>query len=413
MKICIHRGAKQIGGSCVEVEAGRKRLLLDIGLPLDADLPDTPLPAVSGLEKYDATLLGIAISHAHLDHYGLASKIRQDVPVLISSGALRILNATRTFFSDTVQFSNTLELQNKKIVSLGPFAITPYLMDHSAYDAYGFLVEADGKRVFYTGDFRGHGRKGKLLDKLIQHPPRNIDVLLMEGSTLGRTGVDSVYPSEDDLERDLIHQFNAVKGLTLIWTSGQNIDRLVTIYKACRKTGKKFIVDLYTANILKALENPRIPQPGWKDLQIFVPKFQRVIIKKKGLFDFAKSFSFCRVYPEQLPAMAKSSVMLFRPSMCREIEKTGCLESASLIYSLWSGYLKENRYNWIQNWLDEHQISLTHCHTSGHAPVGDLQRFAKALSPKKLVPIHSFEPYLYSEFFDNVEMQKDGEIWSV
>jgi ribonuclease J len=412
MELCIHCGAKQIGGSCVELESGGKRLLIDIGLPLDAELPDTPLPAVSGLETYDPGLLGIAISHAHLDHYGLAAKIKADVPVLISDGALRILDAARLFFSDTVQFKNTIEIQHKRPILLGPFVITPYLMDHSAYDAYGFLVEADGKRVFYTGDFRGHGRKGKLLEWLIQHPPGDIDVLLMEGSTIGRAGNDNVYPSENDLEQRLVNHFSAAKGLTLVWTSGQNIDRLVTVYRACRQAGKKFIVDLYTANILKAIGNPSLPQPGWKDFKIYVPKFQRIIIKKQGLFDFARSFSFCRVYPEQLSEMAKSSVMLFRPSMSKELSKEGILENASLIYSLWSGYLKDDRYKWFHAWLKANGLTLTHCHTSGHAPVIDLQRLAKALRPRKIVPIHSFEPHLYETLFDRVVRHQDGERWS-
>ena len=413
MKICIHKGAKQIGGSCVELESGGKRLLLDIGLPLDAGLSETPLPEVSGLQNYDASLLGIAISHAHLDHYGLAAKIRQDVPVLISSGALRILDAARTFFSDTVQFANTIKLQHKKPISLAPFIITPYLMDHSAYDAYGFLVEADGKSVFYTGDFRGHGRKGKLLEKLIENPPRDIDVLLMEGSTIGRTGVDSLYPSEDDLEQRFIKHFRGARGLTLVWTSGQNIDRLVTIYRACLQTGKQFIVDLYTAHILKSIENSHLPQPGWKNFKVYVPQFQRIIVKKKRLFDFIRSFSSCRVYPEQIAEATASSVMLFRPSMSNELEKEGLLEKASLIYSLWSGYLKEDRYKRLHAWLKDNDLTLTHCHTSGHAPVNDLQRLATALHPQQVIPIHSFEPHQYDSLFKNVVMKKDGERWGV
>jgi Cft2 family RNA processing exonuclease len=35
MQVRIHRGAAEIGGSCVELESGGARLVLDIGLPLD------------------------------------------------------------------------------------------------------------------------------------------------------------------------------------------------------------------------------------------------------------------------------------------------------------------------------------------------------------------------------------------
>ncbi|MEN6317208.1 MAG: MBL fold metallo-hydrolase [Syntrophaceae bacterium] len=413
MNLCIHRGAKEIGGSCVEIEADGQRLLLDLGLPLDAELDETSLPDVSGLEKLDESLLGIAISHAHLDHYGLAAKVRQRVPVLIGEGALRIISAARRFFPGTPDFLRTIEIKNKEPIALGPFTITPYLMDHSAYDAYAFLVEAKGKKIFYSGDFRSHGRKGILFERLLQNPPKDVDVLLKEGSTLGRTGLENEYPSEDELEACLIDHFNSSKGLALVWTSGQNIDRLVTIYKACRQTGKKFIVDLYTASILKAIENPNLPQPGFKDFHVFVPKFQRILVKERELFDIPISVSSSRVYPEKLPDLSSSSVMLFRPSMAKDLEWARCLEGANLIYSLWPGYLKDESYQWFRDWIEKHQIPLIHCHTSGHAPVHNLKRLEEAISATSLVPIHSSEPDAYRKHFSNVKIRNDGEIWSV
>ena len=69
MRICIRRGAKQIGGTCIEVESQGKRLLLDIGLPLDCpDTAENYLPDVPGLKQEDLSLLGIVLSHPHLDH---------------------------------------------------------------------------------------------------------------------------------------------------------------------------------------------------------------------------------------------------------------------------------------------------------------------------------------------------------
>jgi ribonuclease J len=67
MRVCIHRGSKQIGGSCVEVESLGQRLLIDLGLPLDAENNSIEyLPAVAGLDGNDPSLLGIFISHPHL-----------------------------------------------------------------------------------------------------------------------------------------------------------------------------------------------------------------------------------------------------------------------------------------------------------------------------------------------------------
>jgi hypothetical protein len=41
------------------------------------------------------------------------------------------------------------------------------------------------------------------------------------------------------------------------------------------------------------------------------------------------------------------------------------------------------------------------------------ERFAKAVTPNRLVPIHSFATHRFSEFFENVELRQDGEWWSV
>lgn len=94
MQICIHRGSRQIGGSCVELESGGKRLLIDLGLPLDAESNDMKyLPGVPGLDGSDPTLLGILISHPHLDHCGLLSHISRDVPIGMGPSARSILEA--------------------------------------------------------------------------------------------------------------------------------------------------------------------------------------------------------------------------------------------------------------------------------------------------------------------------------
>ena len=158
MRICIHRGTQEIGGTCIEVEAQGKRIALDVGLPLDApdDEPhENLLSPVPGFTEADDTLLGVLISHPHLDHYGLTRHIRPGVPIHIGEAAHRIMCAASDYVPNGHAFDNPHFLANDTPVQIGPFRITPRLVDHSAFDAYSLLVEANGKRVFYSGDFRG------------------------------------------------------------------------------------------------------------------------------------------------------------------------------------------------------------------------------------------------------------------
>ena len=67
------------------------------------------------------------------------------------------------------------------------------------------------------------------------------------------------------------------------------------------------------------------------------------------------------------------------------------LDGARLTYSMWEGYLKEEGTRRVTRWLERSGIPWQVFHTSGHASVADLQRFAAALAPRRLVPIHSFE----------------------
>ena len=413
MKVCIHRGTQEVGGTCIEIESQGKRIVLDVGLPLEATDSIESLPQVEGFRERQESLLAAVISHPHLDHYGLARYLLPNTQMIMGAATERILKAAMLFTPVDVEFKNVLHLELGKPLSIGPFTITPYLNDHSAYDAYSLLISADGQRLFYSGDFRGHGRKAALFERLLKRPPFNVDVLLMEGTTIGRSGSAAPFQTEQELEQDFAEQIRKTKGMVLVWTSGQNIDRLVTIYKAAKRSGRQLIIDMYTAEILRAIGNPKLPQAGWNGIKVFLPESQKRQIKRKQLFSITRQHKQSRIYAEKLHEAASKAIMLFRPSMMSDMDKAGCLQEAGPIYSLWPGYLKREELRSFHAWLDRYDIPLVHCHTSGHASTQDLQRFAKAIEPKMLVPIHSFETKRFNEYFDNVVMKKDGQWWQV
>jgi ribonuclease J len=411
MHVCIHRGTHEIGGTCVEIECQGKRIVLDIGLPLDADAGSVSLPPVAGFREPDESLLGVVISHPHQDHFGLAGKLPAQTPFLMGAAAHRILDAALPFMPKGVAFRNVSHLHNRRQVVLGRFRLTPYLVDHSAYDAYSVLVEADGKRLFYTGDFRAHGYKGRLFEDLIESPPRGIDVLLMEGTTLGRSPGDEDCQTEAQLVDKMVALIKATPGMVLVCCSGQNIDRLVTVLKAANKTRRQFIMDGYTAHMLRATGRKTVPQADWKGVRVFWPKNLRLRILRSRRFEIVDKLPCHRIFPEELASAAPSSVMLFRPSMKQDLEYAKCLDGASVIYSMWPGYLKGDGMKSFLAWLLGRGIPLHRCHTSGHASPVDLQRFAKALAPGLIVPVHSSEPERFREFFKNVEIKEDGQWW--
>jgi len=424
--LTIHRGTKEIGGSCVELVTGSTRILIDMGMPLvdekgerfdskvveNKSIPELIgsrlLPAIKGLyqgeEKgFDAVLL----SHSHLDHYGLLRFINPDIPVFMSSGSNKLIEISSQFINTKVDLHNVTVFEQFKPLVIGELTVTPYLVDHSAFDAAAYLVEGNGKRLFYSGDFRGHGRKGVLFERFLAHPPSNIDCLLMEGSMLGRG--KGQYEDEKAVEEKLTQFFKEKDNIAFVFCSSQNIDRLVSIYRAAKHAGSTLVIDLYTAYILDRLrtEHSHLPQYDWPNMRVKYFMAHRDALKRSNNNHLLDKYSKTAIKIEEINSNRKHMVMLMRDnSIFRAcLRKMPDLEGALALYSMWEGYVTDR----FRAALKRHKIDYHYIHTSGHAVLGDLQKLAEALKPKSLIPIHTFHAHEYSRYYENVRLVNDGE----
>jgi ribonuclease J len=343
--VCIHRGARQIGGTCIELACEDQRILLDLGLPLDAgdEDPTSLLPENDGLKVADPSLLALIVSHGHADHWGLASQVSH-LPIITGAATRRMLRAAAPFvprpIPDGIDAPGVPDLVDHKTIQVGPFSITPYLVDHSAYDAYAMLIEANGRRLFYSGDLRAHGRKAALFERLVEKPPQPIHAMLMEGSSLGRLQPDQTFETESQIEDRLVERFQQ-PGFIGVNASAQNVDRVVSIYRACKRTGRTLLLDLYALEVLAATGNQNIPREGWPSLNVYVPEYQRLRIVKNQRFDIVDRHRVNRIYREALQDKIGQAVMLFRPAMVRDIDLVpGAWAGARVIWSHWDGYLR-------------------------------------------------------------------------
>jgi len=414
MRARIHRGAREVGGSCIELAHEGARLLLDLGLPLGArDVRDVPLPDIAGLEAPDASLLGVVLSHPHLDHYGLVCRARAALPVFMGEAAARILEQAAFFSGAGLARPPAGFLRHRTPLQVGPFTITPYLNDHSAFDAYSVLVEAGGRRLFYSGDFRAHGRKPRCFQELVERPPHGLHALLMEGTHVH--GVDAAKrgPSERDVENSLIAVFRRAPGAVLALYSPQNVDRLVTMYRACLRSGRTLVMDLYAATIAAATGCASIPRPGWDRVRVYLPRRQKMLVVRHEAFHRTAAVRSSRIFAEELAERRAEFVLTFRQSMAAELEEADCLAQAEATWSMWPGYLREPSGEVLLDWLRRHGIELSVHHSSGHASVADLQTFVVALNPDRVVPIHTFAPEAYPSWFASVEGHADLEWWDV
>ena len=431
MNLTIHRGTHEIGGTCVEISSTGSRIVVDIGMPLvdetgerfdekkyrSSSGPELVakkiLPSIDGFYNwdFDSKLIdGLLISHSHSDHYGFYGYLRDDLQYYLGEGTRRIIDLNGRLFGSKKPITNCNTFRSGSPFGIGEFTITPYLMDHSAFDAYAFLIEAEGKRLLYSGDFREHGRKTKAFQWFLKNAPRDIDALVLEGTMVGQQ--ERATKKEQDVEIAIKELFDNTRGIVLIMMSAHNIDRIVSVYRAVLASDRFFVVDIYTANVLSALGDlGKIPDPlrGFERLKVFYPRFLSEklgqIDKKNLLFRFRSH----KVTRQEIGEHPGKYIMLVRPTMLVDLKRVEGLDGATVIYSMWQGYLEEDKMKRFLKFTEEKNMKIVSLHTGGHASINTLNKVVNNLKPKTIIPIHTFNPELYEKYFPNVIRVYDGE----
>lgn len=440
MKFIIHRGTHEIGGSCVEVLSKNSRIVIDIGIPLKTSkeqeiiikqylagkrpgqelVKDGLLPDIPGFYNWDKDsrkIDGLLISHPHIDHYGFMKDVREDICFYIGEAAKKIIEIASIFTPTKVVFNKFQHIEDEKEFSCGNFQITPYIMDHSAFDSYAFKIKADGKTIIYSGDFRAYGRKKWAFQKFLRHAPKNADAIMLEGTTLGRD--DEILEDEEIVEGKISILSKKTKNIILLHCSGQNIDRLVSIYRACIRAHRKFAIDVYTANILNAIKDHAslpFPSESFGYLKVFFfPAHLKRNIPSNRFDELWMKFGKYKITREQISGDRQNIIMLVRPSMIEDLDKIKGLENAVYIHSLWKGYLKEKDEKKMKEFAREKNMEFhDEIHVSGHASVKTLKEVVNVLKPDKIIPIHTEHRERYRENFgDKVLQLSDGEIYEL
>ncbi len=380
---------------------------------------------LSNDERDNANILSlkpdaVIISHPHQDHYGLLDILDKAVPVYIGALAKQLIDVTRIFLGMGPLGNPFRFFEKWTPIRIGDFSITPYLMDHSAVDAYAFLVEAENKRIFYSGDFRSHGRKSILFDKLTEKPPKDIDVLLMEGTMIRRDNTE--YSTERAVEDMIYMTIRSQENISFLISSSQNIDRIVSAYNACKRAGKTLVLDLYTTWVLECVQSVscHTPSIGWDNLRVYADHaHDKVMREHPSVFaGFRRKVYQYRVRREELKEYPSNYLYLIKASRANLIERFKGKKPVNVIYSQWLGYVDSAGSGLagadkLSAYRQDKDVNFIYAHTSGHATTEDLQVFEAALKPKQLIPIHTEFGHEYSDLFHNVRVVPDGQILEI
>ncbi|MFA6619420.1 MAG: MBL fold metallo-hydrolase [Candidatus Neomarinimicrobiota bacterium] len=392
MKIIIHRGINQIGGCITEISTERTRILIDLGqnLPNGEGIIQDYLANNESIEKLTKGIDAIFYTHYHGDHLGLFHLVPDIIPQYIGKVSKRVAICRHQRLSyikgreelsaiEISKMERMISLEAKQIIKIGDIQVTPYFVSHSAYDAFMFLIVADGKRILHTGDFRDHGYIGKgLLNTIRYHinVQGRVDFLITEGTMLSR--LNEKVKHENDLKKDVSQIMKQYKNV-FVMCSSTDMERLATFHAANKnKYRRPFVCDDFQKSVLNI--------------------FTETVGKESSLFDFGDSYSFRIDNTKLLSWMNdKGFCMLVRATdkfndylsfLDLQLDKSETV----LIYSMWKEYINPDSKHAVKRYLDfvERFPKVEKIHTSGHASADCLAEVCNIVNPTiAIIPIHS------------------------
>ena len=413
MNIKVHRGLEQIGGCITEICTATSRVFIDFGqnLPGNGELttPEQDRLMVENIFATNAkTNEAVFYTHGHEDHVGLFEYVPHNVPQYMSDGTKRLLlikygilkegielsleqlqndeNSTKEQIEEViVQKSNaenkidiiakmnswarTPPRKKPSSISIGDIKITPFFNCHSIYDSHMFLIEADGKRIWHTGDYRTHGYMGKGLFPTLKKYATNIDTLITEGTMLNRND-ECIH--ECKVSEKMANVMKAFK-YVFVLASATDIERLASIKNAVSEAKKTlYVCSKFLVTTMRFFS-------------------ERESELSNGLFDFSPRM----LRLDGLERIKKSGFVLIagtsQISRVKELIKELPIEETLLIYSSWEGYYtipEQIAVNPGYKKFRELFHNVVDIHTSGHADKSAIKRVVNIIKPQNIIIIH-------------------------
>ncbi len=395
--------SNQVGGNVTMITTDQTKIVIDYG----EDLPGNTSCEEFSIDWVHENVDAVFFTHYHGDHMGRLTEIPETIPLYMSKASNMVLRNYYRKLGNEIALERLDGLHNIRIlndresVTRKDIRLTPYHVDHSAFDSFMFLVETPDKTILHTGDYRDKGYRGRvnvngneipaivstINNEIKGERDCEIDVLITEG-TMINTAYDACEYTEQDMQKELTDLFRDHKYVFLV-ISSSNADSLLSFYRAAVANGMSFYANEYVLRQLNVFEelscefdDPYCYSKSWpilrrNDSKNVSEKYRRSFLGQRR---HLRNEGFVMVVSEKDEDLWEEFTDL----------------DPILIYSMWDGYIDEElggeAYSAsLADFCRKHDAR--HIHVGGHASPNLITSVIEAAYPsEKIIPMHTDNP---------------------
>jgi len=387
LEIKVLGGAREVGGSCLSVETDSCKIALDYGIKLDGEPKKLPT-------DFDAVI----ISHAHLDHTGSLLNLSKHNPTIVGAGITR--DVTVDLLHDMVKIQTekgNFDYNDQHAERIGQcwwvrdaIALSGMKVNlqHAGHVAGAKItcLEAEGKKIVYTGDICTHDTeilKGCKVETL----PKKPDVLITESTYGGKVRAPRQQLLDEFME-DLLKTMDN-KGNVLIPTFAfHRSQEMAKRIDTAIANGYLPRYNVYTISNLAHKINDYYNQ----NKQLFTKEIRR----QKSPFKYKHVKHLYRIAQIEEPAIVICTSGFGHAGASLQLLKDWADNERNSVI-LTSGYLppdsplktaKEEKFFKIEEDTYDVKALVKQIELSGHADQNELVEIVNKLKPTRTILVH-------------------------
>jgi ribonuclease J len=373
-------GLGEFGRNLLWLRSAESSLLVDIGV----SFPDETFPGIDRIAPDLSALAGaridaVLLTHGHEDHIGALGLLREISAAPVYGFPFTLALARRRLEEAGAPLEALIEARPRESVEAGEFRFSFFRVSHSVPDSAAILIEAGGRRIFHSGDFKldPDPPDGETTDVegIAEAAAAGIDLALVDSTNAERPGRAQ---SERVAGEGLAAAFSQAPRRILLTTFSSHVARISQAVESALRLrrsvgflGRSLRTVVDVAQRLRRFSLPSGAVVGSQDLAGFPP--ERLL---------------CLVSGSQGEAFSA----LYRLALDEHVDLK-LLPEDLVIFSARTIPGHERSVNRVTDHLVRRGARVLReteppVHVSGHAHREDIADWLKLVRPKAVLPVH-------------------------